>query len=292
MSELSHPLIIVNGEPLDPPNNDLDLKEYWRCRKEAVLKDGKRRDDLERLLEVELFALPPGGSYQMEYKNWLQVSGGVTNPSRYMKERYGSAIICTRDEKGAVVFQKIDDEDVFHDYKEDVMEDAFKQNYKGAPVKVEIGDYWYVFGEKGMIKKFKIISFDKETMRYLIENQSINKRRIITRPVAEEGFLPYAVPLSSRGAPAYPYMHYFDRHWHAQQYHNMMWFRHFKIYAIFKSYENITNPEPLDEILKLTDTYIAEVQKIRVRIRAQLAETSRRRKELKAKQDEAKNWLN
>ena len=287
---MEFPIIIRDGIAVDFPNEDLDVKAFWDAKRDAVLKNRKPRGKLERLLEVELFALPEGGSYQIEYSEWLRVSGGIKNPYKYIKDRYGSAIVVTRNDQGLVVFQKPENEDLFHDYNDDIITDEFNERYKGAPVEVEIGDYWFIFGPKGHIQKVKVFSFDKETMRSEVEDQGLNKRRFITIPVAEEGFFLYGEKLTIRGSGAYPYSTHYDRRWFAQEYRNCMYFRHFQIYNIFKSVENISNPQVLSDILKLTDEYVSAVTQIKREMRARIMAIHRKRIEDKKQRAEQK-WL-
>jgi hypothetical protein len=284
-------LVIKDGEPLDPDHEAPDIQEYWRMKLESRTREFRPKSKLERLLEVELFSLPPGGAYSMDYQEWLRVSGGIKNPYKYMKDRYGSAIVCTRNTQGVVVFQKIEDEDLFHDYKEDLIEDHFHEKYDGAPIEVRIGDYWFEFAEQ-KIRKWQILSFDKEAMRYNIHNVGYSNAVKRSKIVTQEGYLDYGKNLTSRGPKAYPYHVYFDRLWHAHEYRVSLFYKQMKIYGLFRCFENYTHPDVLNKMNELSGKYIEEMYKIKHAHRAALMAYRNGKKEAKKLmgKDEQK-WL-
>ena len=284
-------LIIVDGEAIDPENEIPSIQEYWRARRDAALKDRKPKGRLERFLEAELFALPQGGCYMMKYDEWLRVSGGIKNPYKYIQSRYGSSIICTRNSMGLVVFSKIEGEDLFFDIASEKLKDPFEEKYIGAPVEVEIGDYWYTFPPGDRMRKYRIISFDKETMRYTIELMTTPTKMMLSRVVAEEGFLNYGKPITSRGAPSFPYSSYYDRRWHAGEIKNALFYAQCRAYGLFHSMQkNITDPDALDRMYKLTEAWTSAMLEEKRQLRARMMEMGKRQKELK-KRNEQQKWI-
>lgn len=288
-------LIISDGEPIDPEHEIPDIDEYWRARKNSVLKDNRPKDVEKRVLEDELFALPPGSSYVLKYEEWVRVSRGIRNPYTYMKSQYGSAIVCTRNTQGLVVFTKIDDEDIFNDYKEDRLQDQFEEKYIGCPVPVEIGDYWYTFSKK-KIGKLKIIAFDKEKMRYTLQVMGYSKKIRYSKPVPKEGFFRYGKTITVGGvgcAPAYPYSPYFDKLWFAYEMRTAMFYKQTKVYYLFRCIENISNPDALTKMHDLTEKYIADMYEVKHKLRAEMMgykhRAIQRKKQLEAGKNE--KWL-
>lgn len=253
--EITH---LRNEAPIIPEQDIPDINDFWERQKSVVVfPSDAPYNSVGRVMEYDLKALPPGGIIEMSMLRWLEISGGIKDPVRYLCNNYGSSIFSfvTKHKGGQpkLTIQKMSDEALFLKESPTSFIDPFLQKHVIKWVPVSIGDYWFTVNNTGKVRKFKVLKYNEDTRKFTMQDMAMKELIFETRPM-RNGCIPYGRGLRcSNGVRAFPYNAYYDKQWLSEDIKRKLWYLEKRYEVLFAKIGRLKGLRGLDKIAGLLE---------------------------------------